>query len=137
MNISANDLLLAGFRKHQSGSWRDACTDYRRSLALQPSHPEALHLTGALERQHDHSAAALSWMRRAIDVAPHVADFHANLADVLMRSGRLDEFDSDLMTVWNSQEYRDLRRHILAGQVDALPLICQKCVVYSGKMIGA
>jgi MoaA/NifB/PqqE/SkfB family radical SAM enzyme len=44
-------------------------------------------------------------------------------------------FHSDLMTVWNSPAYRNLRRAIVRGDVGSLPDVCQKCVIYSGKMI--
>ncbi len=45
--------------------------------------------------------------------------------------------DQDLMEIWGSPVYRNLRRHILRYEQEALPPICRKCIMYNGEILVA
>jgi len=78
-------------RQHHSGRLEAAERLYRRVLAADPRHAEALHLLGVLAYQTQRRDLALDLIGQAIGVAPDVALFHANLGNVLEALGRTEE----------------------------------------------
>lgn len=94
------DILLKAVSLHQGGDLPAAEILYRRILAQSPSDPDALHLYGVLKRREEGTAAGLRLFRRALAVAPDLADARVNLANTLVMAedvpGALAEFEEAL-----------------------------------------
>ncbi len=90
MTPQRGDDLNTALSLHQTGRLGEAAEIYRRILADDPLHPDALHLLGVLSHQEGDSARAVDWIGRAIAVRPSVAVFHANLAEAYRALGQLD-----------------------------------------------
>jgi predicted O-linked N-acetylglucosamine transferase (SPINDLY family) len=84
------DLRLA-IQHHQAGRLAEAERIYRRILARQPNHADALHLLGTLALQGGQLDAAVELIRRAIRLRPDYAEAHGNLGNALKGKGQLDE----------------------------------------------
>jgi predicted O-linked N-acetylglucosamine transferase (SPINDLY family) len=76
---------------HESGDLVGAETAYRRILAIDPGHADALHLLGVVEHQRGRHEVALQLIGRAIALAPDRADYRNNLGVVLRALGRLED----------------------------------------------
>ncbi|KAA0579390.1 tetratricopeptide repeat protein [Azospirillum sp. Sh1] len=76
------EALVAALDHQEAGRFAKADTLYRRILAASPGHPHALHLWGILAALTGRTDEAIDRIRRAIAVAPDIADFHINLARV-------------------------------------------------------
>jgi predicted TPR repeat methyltransferase len=64
---------------------------YQRVLALDPDHPDALHLLGTVARQLGDPARAVELIGRAIRLRPNLATPHCNLGAALSDLGHLDD----------------------------------------------
>jgi tetratricopeptide (TPR) repeat protein len=84
------DDFHTALRDHQSGRLEQAALIYRRILAQEPEHADALHLLGVVALQQGNPARAVELIGRAIAVNPSVAAFHANLAEAYRALGQLD-----------------------------------------------
>jgi tetratricopeptide (TPR) repeat protein len=83
-------LMLA--EKHRSGGRLDEAQALcRRILDAQPNEPNALHLLGLVALQSGKFADAFEHLRLAVQLAPDVALYHANLAEALRALNRPDE----------------------------------------------
>lgn len=80
---AADAMLAAALAHHKAGRLAVAEEAYRRILAAQADHAEALHLLGALLHQRGEHAAAVDFMRRALRARPGVARYHNNLGSAL------------------------------------------------------
>ncbi|CAO3435758.1 hypothetical protein [Azospirillum endophyticum] len=67
---------------------------YRRVLQAEPQHADTLHLLGVLNHQRNNNTQAIDLIDKAIDLAPEVADYHANRGIVLQRLGRLEQAEA-------------------------------------------
>jgi tetratricopeptide (TPR) repeat protein len=76
---------------HQSGRLAEAEVAYRRILAAEPRHAEALQLLGVIAHQAGHNAAAVDLIRQAIAIKPRFSEAHYNLGVSLSALGQLDE----------------------------------------------
>jgi tetratricopeptide (TPR) repeat protein len=85
------DILHQAVRQHQHGRLDEAARLYQAILAVQPGHPEALHLLGVVAHQKGDYARAVELIVRAIAGKPGDAMYHANLAEAYRALGRLDE----------------------------------------------
>jgi tetratricopeptide (TPR) repeat protein len=83
--------LEAAVSLHRAGRFQAAETAYREILEREADNPDALHLLGVLAAQTGEPDRAAELIRRAIRVLPASAEFHANLALALRKSGRLVE----------------------------------------------
>ena len=83
--------LAAAVHHHEAGSLAEAEALYRRILAAQPDHGEALHLLGVLHLQAGDAEAAAASMRKAVAADRRNAAFHADLGVALMGAGRAAE----------------------------------------------
>jgi tetratricopeptide (TPR) repeat protein len=81
----------AGYQHQQAGRLEDAERCYRRVLALDPNHPDSLHLLGVVALQSGRSPLALSMIRRAIEADSQVASYHSNLGTLLADLGQTDQ----------------------------------------------
>ncbi|MDQ2106197.1 tetratricopeptide repeat protein [Azospirillum isscasi] len=68
---------------HRAGRLPDAEKDYRAVLAVDPRHPDALHLLGVLALQAGHPGPAVELIGEAIRESGGVADYHDNLGSAL------------------------------------------------------
>jgi tetratricopeptide (TPR) repeat protein len=85
------DLLSAARKLHQAGKLTEAEAFYRRVLALQPSHADALNLLGVVAHQMGRHEQAVEAIRQAIQQNGQNAGYFSNLGNVLYGQGKLDE----------------------------------------------
>lgn len=69
-------LLNEAVGLHRAGRLQEAAERYRRVLAQDPRHPEALHQSAALARQSGDLPQALAYLDQAIAAAPREARHH-------------------------------------------------------------
>jgi len=78
-------------RHHQAGQFGDAEQLYQQALAIDPRHPDALHLLGMIAYQTGRDDAAVELIRKAIAIKGDAASYHSNLGNVLQSQGELAE----------------------------------------------
>ena len=76
---SATDFLAVGLKLHQAGQLAEAEVCYRRVLAAQPNHADALHLLGVVAHQLGRSDLAVELIRQAIQWNGQAANYFSNL----------------------------------------------------------
>ncbi len=76
---------------HHAGRLAEAEEIYRRILAADPKHPQALCLLGAIAHAAGENEQAVDLMTRAIAAKPDYADAHGNLGAVLLAGERNEE----------------------------------------------
>src|SRR5215472_12944629 len=87
---AAAELLAAGLKHHQAARLAEAEVCYRRALATQPEHPDALHLLGLIAQQVGRYDQAVELIGQAIKRNGHPVYF-SNLGVVLNDQGKLEE----------------------------------------------
>ncbi|MEO5373224.1 MAG: tetratricopeptide repeat protein [Alphaproteobacteria bacterium] len=87
---TCSELLRAALDLHRAGRLAEAERAYLRILADEPTHPEAMHLLGALARQRGRPEDAVALLTRTIAIHPDLAEAHYNLAGTLKDLGRLE-----------------------------------------------
>ncbi|MGA1858141.1 tetratricopeptide repeat protein [Azospirillum sp. 11R-A] len=92
--MNTADWFAEALRHHQDGALDAAEPLYRRVLQAEPLHADALHLLGVLNHQRNNNLQAVELIAKAVDLAPGVADYHANLGIVLQRLDRLAEAEA-------------------------------------------
>ena len=85
------DLLQAALRNHQAWQLTEAEGFYQQVLAIDPHHPDTLHLLGMIAFQTGRDVAAVELIRRAIAIKGDAASYHSNLGNVLQSLGQLAE----------------------------------------------
>jgi tetratricopeptide (TPR) repeat protein len=88
---SAAELLAQGLRCQQSGRLAEAENCYRRLLAAQPGHADALHLLGLAAHQSGRHGAAIELIGEAIKRDAQNPIYFSNLGIALKYQGRLDQ----------------------------------------------
>ena len=83
------EALAIAVQHHQAGRLPAAEQIYRRILAVEPNHADALHLLGVIAHQAGKDAIAVETIRRAIAANSTVVAFHINLANALKNQGKL------------------------------------------------
>jgi 2-polyprenyl-3-methyl-5-hydroxy-6-metoxy-1,4-benzoquinol methylase len=71
------------------GGFADADLDYRQALATDPKHAPSLHFRGALLMRVGRAADAVAHFQAAIRADPQLTDAYLNLAQALLRHGKL------------------------------------------------
>jgi predicted O-linked N-acetylglucosamine transferase (SPINDLY family) len=87
----AAELLVAGVNHHQAGRLAEAEICYRRVLAAQPDHADALHLLGVIAHQAKHHDLAVEMIGRAINRNAKDPLYFCNLGAALKELGKLGE----------------------------------------------
>jgi Tfp pilus assembly protein PilF len=85
------DMVQEALRLHQAGELADAERIYRQVLAIDPYHPDGLHLLGMVAYQTGRDEAAVELIRQAIAIKGNAASCHSNLGNVLQSQGTLTE----------------------------------------------
>jgi tetratricopeptide (TPR) repeat protein len=80
--------LQAGLAHHRAGEHIDAERCYRQVLAAVPSHPDGLHLLGALLAERG-STEGISLLIRAIAARPKAAEYRLTLGNAYLAAGDL------------------------------------------------
>ena len=83
--------LRAGLAHHQAGRHDRAEALYRKVLARDSNHAEALHLLGVLAYQRGKLGPALQLIERALPALAELPDAHLNYGNALRAAGRLEE----------------------------------------------
>ena len=84
-------LLADALSHHQARRLPDAERLYRQILALDPRHPDGLHLLGVLAHQTGHHEAAVATIQQAIAGNGREPSFYSHLGLALQALGRMDE----------------------------------------------
>ncbi|MDE0723359.1 MAG: sulfotransferase [Alphaproteobacteria bacterium] len=86
---------------HQQGRWQQAMSLYKDVLKTQPKNPDALHLLGLLEAQHESFDKGTARMKKAFKLAPNNSQILNNLANLYSSQERhkeaLDLYDKALL----------------------------------------
>lgn len=83
--------LALAAEHHRAGRLDEAAEIYRRILAVEPRHPDALHLLGVVTAQRGDPAGGAEFIQQAIHLAPNNPVYHFNLAKALGAMGREGE----------------------------------------------
>jgi tetratricopeptide (TPR) repeat protein len=75
-------MVQTGLAHHLANQVEPAERLYRQVLAIEPSHPDALHLLGVLVAQRGEHQQALPMLQQAVALVPMIGEFHRHLADV-------------------------------------------------------
>jgi protein O-GlcNAc transferase len=89
--VSTQQAFALARRHYQSGRLADAEVIAGQILAAEPRHARAMHLSGVIAHQLGRKDAAMDLIRRAIALAPGVADFHCHLGIVCFTAGQWEE----------------------------------------------
>jgi tetratricopeptide (TPR) repeat protein len=118
-----NDLIRRGLAEQQAGRLSVAKPFYEQALAIEPRHPDALHLLGVLALQCGDAERAVGLIRQAIAVRPGSPAFHANLGQAFLAAHRVDAA---------SEEFRR------AGRLDPRnpqhPVAAASCLAMRGRL---
>ena len=85
------NLLGVGLKHHQAGRLAEAEAYYRRVLAAQPDHADALHLLGIVANQARRHDLAVQLISQAIKQNGERPDYFCSLGIALKNQGKLDE----------------------------------------------
>ncbi|MBF0182128.1 MAG: tetratricopeptide repeat protein [Magnetococcales bacterium] len=88
--VTPEILFPQALRHHQEGRLTEAETLYRRILARNANHADAMHLLGVLSHQGGRHEAALEWIDKAIALRQDPL-YLLNLGNLLKEMGRLDD----------------------------------------------
>jgi len=78
-------------QRHQEGRLADAEALYRKILAAQPNHADALHLLGVIAHQAGRPDIAIELIRQAIALCPDNPFAQSNFGEACRAAGRLDD----------------------------------------------
>ena len=77
-------------KHHQAGRLAVAESIYRKVLALQPKHPDALLRLGTIASQVGHREEALAFYQMALDIKPDFSEAFHNMGTTFNEMGQLD-----------------------------------------------
>ncbi|MBI1891040.1 MAG: tetratricopeptide repeat protein [Burkholderiales bacterium] len=88
--MSLEAALQQAVAHHQAGRLQDAERFYRAILQAQPRHPDANHNMGCLAMQVGNHAAALPFLKTALDANPTVGQYWLSYVGTLIEAGQPD-----------------------------------------------
>lgn len=80
-----------GLAAHQAGDLAAAEAAYRRVLASDPSHADALHFLGVIALQTGRAPEGIGLIQQALDLKPDLVAAHANLGRAWQAAGRYQD----------------------------------------------
>lgn len=89
--LTLPEALSIAVQLQRAGHLDEAEIVYRRILAIEPDHPDALHFLGVLFHQRGRGDAAVELIEKSIALQPGQPDRYNNLGNVLVELGRLPE----------------------------------------------
>ncbi len=89
--------LRAAVERHRAGKLDEAAILYAAVLAVEPDHPDALHLSGLVAHQRGKHADAIAAITRALELAPTVPDFHHSRGLAHRAAGDLAAAEADFV----------------------------------------
>jgi predicted TPR repeat methyltransferase len=89
--VSLDEAISIAIQLQQHEQWSAAGDIYRGVLAVAPDWPDAVHYSGVLAHQEGRSELAVDLIERSLQLEPHRADWHSNLAIVLRDRLELDK----------------------------------------------
>jgi len=90
-NQTPQRMLDDALQHHQNGGFSEAGHLYHRILAINPRHPDCLHLLGMIAYQEGRFETAAAMIRQAIAINSSGTSYYANLGTVLQAQGKLEE----------------------------------------------
>ncbi len=103
MSAVTQNMLEAAMADHRRGDLVGAERGYRAILALQPQHPDALHLLGRIHGDRGELQEAIELIGRALKALPKFPDAHHNLSTYLIRDGKFADAERHLRSVLKLQ----------------------------------
>jgi tetratricopeptide (TPR) repeat protein len=85
------DIFVIGLNHHRAGRLAQAESCYRRVLAVNSNHVDALHLLGVVAHQVGKNALAIDLISKAVELNDGICIFHSNLGNALKDQGRFIE----------------------------------------------
>ena len=85
------EVLAIAIQHHRGGRLQVAEQIYRQILAVEPNHPDAVHLLGVMATQVGKHEMAIEYIQRAIRLKGNEAVFHNNLGQAYFGTHRLSE----------------------------------------------
>ena len=90
-NQTPQPMLDDALQLHQKGRFSEAGQLYQRILAINPRHPDCLHLLGMIAYQEGNLESAADLIREAIAINSKGTSYYANLGTVRQAQGKLEE----------------------------------------------
>src|SRR5580698_5697197 len=87
-SAAVREMFAAAVQRHRASDFAQAEPLYRRILAIDPRHGEALYLLGMVGAQSGRYAEAADLITRAIALRPDFAEARYNLGNALRALGR-------------------------------------------------
>jgi predicted O-linked N-acetylglucosamine transferase (SPINDLY family) len=87
--FSIGEMLESAMSLHRTGDLESAKAKYSEVLAVQPEHPDALHLLGLLLHQQNFHDKAVALMAQAIAVKADAPEYYANYGLALAARGEI------------------------------------------------
>lgn len=87
--LTIQGALDMAVRHHMAGQLSDAEALYRQILAVEPRHPDALHLLGLVAHQTGRNEDAADLIGRCLAIKPNFPEARSNLGNALQALGRL------------------------------------------------
>src|ERR1700691_1023569 len=84
-------MLDDALQLHLNGRFSEAGQLYQRILAINPRHPDCLHLVGMIAYQKEGLESAADMIREAIAIHSKGTSYYGNLGTVLQAQGKLQE----------------------------------------------
>ncbi len=91
MSDAPADLYEKALRFYESGELGDAAASFETILAMDPNHPDALHMLGVIAYQLGQIEVAATFLEQAVAVRQPFAEAETNFGTVLLALNRTDE----------------------------------------------
>lgn len=85
--LNSTHIFSIALKHHQAGDLVKAEELYRRIIAVEPRHADALHLLGVMANQVGKPQVAVDLITRAIAINPTATEYHNNIANALKACG--------------------------------------------------
>lgn len=82
-----DEAMAVAIAEHRTGRQDAAATLYRRVLAVEPGHANALHLLGLTERHAGRTKDGIALIQQALRQDPFLVEARLNLANILLNIG--------------------------------------------------